>query len=62
LTDSETLREQFRNGSRDAVRASFGQGVLDASENLVGQSFRFCKKAKDGREFSQDSFARLFGW
>jgi type I restriction enzyme R subunit len=62
LSEDEALREQLKNGSLDAVRASFDQVALDAFEDLVDQNFRFYKKVKDDRELSHDFFARLFDW
>jgi type I restriction enzyme R subunit len=62
ISEDEALQQQLKNGSRDAIEATFRQVAEDAFEDLVNDNFKFYKKVSEDDEVSKEFFARLFEW
>jgi len=62
IAEDEALQQQLKNGSRNAVEATFRQVAEDAFEDLVNDNFKFYKKVSEDDEVSKEFFARLFEW
>jgi type I restriction enzyme R subunit len=62
ISEDEALQQQLKNGSRNAVEATFRQVAEDAFEDLVNDNFKFYKKVSEDNEVSKEFFARLFEW
>ena len=62
IGEDESLQQQLKNGSRNAVEATFRQVAEDAFEDLVNDNFKFYKKVSEDEEVSKEFFARLFEW
>jgi len=62
IAEDEALQQQLKNGSRNAVEATFRQVASDAFEDLVNDNFKFYKKVSEDDEVSKEFFARLFEW
>jgi len=62
IGEDEALRQQLKNGSRDAVEATFQQVAKDAFQDVMNDNFKFYKTVNDDEEMSKEFFARLFEW
>ena len=62
IGEDEALQQQLKNGSRDAIEATFQQVAKDAFEDLVNENFKFYKKVSEDDEVSKEFFTRLFEW
>jgi type I restriction enzyme R subunit len=62
ISEDEALQQQLKNGSRNAIEATFRQVAEDAFEDLVNDNFKFYKKVSEDDEVSKEFFARLFDW
>ena len=62
IGEDEALRQQLKNGSRDAVEATFQQVAKDAFQDVMNDNFKFYKTVNDNEEMSKEFFARLFEW
>lgn len=62
ISEDEALQQQLKNGSRNAIEATFRQVAEDAFEDLVNDNFKFYKKVSEDEEVSKEFFARLFEW
>lgn len=62
ISEDEALQQQLKNGSRNAIEATFRQVAEDAFEDLVNDNFKFYKKVSEDDEVSKEFFARLFEW
>jgi type I restriction enzyme R subunit len=62
ISEDESLQQQLKNGSKDAVKATFRQVAEDAFEDLINDNYKFYKKVSDDDEVSKEFFSRLFEW
>lgn len=62
ISEDEALQQQLKNGSRNAIEATFRQVAEDAFEDLVNDNFKFYKKVSEDDEVSKEFFSRLFEW
>jgi type I restriction enzyme R subunit len=62
IDEDEMLKQQLKNGSRHAVKATFMQVAKDAFEDLVDTDYKFYKKVTDDDEVSKELLSRLFEW
>ena len=62
IGEDEALRQQLKNGSHHAIKATFQQVARDAFEDLINDNFKFYKKVSEDDEVSKEFFTRLFDW
>ena len=62
ISEDEALRQQLKNGSHHAIKATFQQVARDAFEDLINDNFKFYKKVSEDDEVSKEFFTRLFDW
>jgi type I restriction enzyme R subunit len=62
LSADEGLKNQLKNGSKDAVRASFETVAVDVLQDLMDDHWKFYKKVTDDEGVSKVLFDQLFDW
>jgi len=62
ISEDEALQQQLKNGSKNAIEATFEQVAKDAFEDLINENFKFYKKVSEDSEVSKEFFAKLFEW
>lgn len=62
ISEDEALQQQLKNGSKNAIEATFEQVAKDAFEDLINENFKFYKKVSEDNEVSKEFFAKLFEW
>ena len=62
ISEDEALQQQLKNGSKNAIEATFEQVAKDAFQDVMNDNFKFYKKVNDDEEVSKEFFSKLFEW